>query len=209
MANNFVNRVKSNISAEESLPTEVYYHATKKAICIELDAANKSSVGVTVGVSVEDTSALSGSGISVALSGGGASAGDGIFSKSTHNLSVNDRLLFAGSVPNIASGSAGGDTSLSSARYYFVQSVPNNNTFTISETRSATTPIKFSSTGSGLTYKVVALADVVRGAPIPVGGSLKVISGQKLVLEATDRIFAHCSSAKNVDVVCSMLEDVS
>tara|TARA_B100000902_G_scaffold81268_1_gene85879 strand:+ start:566 stop:1195 length:630 start_codon:yes stop_codon:yes gene_type:complete len=209
MANNFVNRVKANISAEESLPTEVYYHATKKAICIELDAANKSSAGVTVGVSVEDTSALTGSGISVALSGGGASAGDGIFSKSTHNLSVNDRLLFAGSVPNIASGSAGGDTSLNVARYYFVQSVPNNNTFTISETRSATTPIKFSGTGSSLTYKVVAIADIVRSAPVPVGGSLKVISGQKLVLEATDRIFAHCSSAKNVDVICSMLEDVS
>ena len=203
MANNFVNRVKANISAEESLPTEVYYHATKKAICIELDAANKSSAGVTVGVSVEDTSALTGSGISVTLS-----ASDGIFTSAGHNLSVNDRLLFAGSVPTILSGSAGGDASLSATRYYFVQSVTTN-TFTISETRSATTPIKFTNTGSGLTYKVVAIADIVRGAPIPVGGSLKVISGQKLVLEATDRIFAHCSSAKNVDVICSMLEDVS
>ena len=204
MANNFVNRVKANISAEESLPTEVYYHATKKAICIELDAANKSSAGVTVGVSVEDTSALTGSGISVTVS----TAADGIFTSTGHNLSVNDRLLFAGSVPTILSGSAGGDASLSATRYYFVQSVTTN-TFTISETRSATTPIKFSNTGSGLTYKVVAIADIVRGAPIPVGGSLKVISGQKLVLEATDRIFAHCSSAKNVDVICSMLEDVS
>lgn len=204
MANNFVNRVKANISAEESLPTEVYYHATKKAICIELDAANKSSAGVTVGVSVEDTSALTGSGISVTVS----TAADGIFTSAGHNLSVNDRLLFAGSVPTIVSGSAGGDASLSATRYYFVQSVTTD-TFTISETRSATTPIKFSNTGSGLTYKVVAIADIVRGAPIPVGGSLKVISGQKLVLEATDRIFAHCSSAKNVDVICSMLEDVS
>ena len=204
MANNFVNRVKANISAEESLPTEVYYHATKKAICIELDAANKSSAGVTVGVSVEDTSELTGSGISVTVS----TAADGIFTSTGHNLSVNDRLLFAGSVPTILSGSAGGDASLNATRYYFVQSVTTN-TFTISETRSATTPIKFTNTGSGLSYKVVAIADIVRGAPIPVGGSLKVISGQKLVLEATDRIFAHCSSAKNVDVICSMLEDVS
>jgi hypothetical protein len=38
---------------------------------------------------------------------------------------------------------------------------------------------------------------------------LKVIAGQKLVLEATDKLFAWCSSASNVDVVCSMLEDVS
>ena len=82
-------------------------------------------------------------------------------------------------------------------------------TFTIAESRSATTPIKFSSAGTITNYKVVALADVVRGAPIPVGGSLKVISGQKLVLEATDRIWAYSSSARNVDVVCSMLEDVS
>ena len=65
------------------------------------------------------------------------------------------------------------------------------------------------SDGTITNVKVVAFADVVRGAPIPVGGSLKVISGQKLVLEATDRIFAYCSSARNVDVVCSMLEDVS
>ena len=112
MANNFVNRVKANISAEESLPTEVYYHATKKAICIELDAANKSSAGVTVGVSVEDTSALTGAGISVTVS----TAADGIFTSAGHNLSVNDRLLFAGSVPTILSGSAGGDASLSATR---------------------------------------------------------------------------------------------
>ena len=111
-------------------------------------------------------------------------AADGIFTSTGHNLSVNDRLLFAGSVPTILSGSAGGDASLSATRYYFVQSVTTN-TFTISETRSATTPIKFTNTGSGLTYKVVTIADIVRGAPIPVGGSLKVISGQKLVLEAT------------------------
>ena len=49
----------------------------------------------------------------------------------------------------------------------------------------------------------------VKDAPIPVGGALKVIAGQKLVLEATDKLFAWCSSANNVDVVCSMLEDVS
>ena len=83
------------------------------------------------------------------------------------------------------------DTNLSATRYYFVQSVATN-TFTIAESRSATVPIKFSSTGTITNYKVVALADVVRGAPIPVGGSLKVISGQKLVLEATDRIWDRC-----------------
>ena len=48
MANNFVNAIKSNISAEASAPTQIYYNASKKAICIELDAANKSTAGVTM-----------------------------------------------------------------------------------------------------------------------------------------------------------------
>ena len=207
MANNFVNKFKNNISAEETLPTEIYYNATKKAICIELDAANKSSAGVTVGVAVEDTGSL-GSAITLNGSGEGiTSAANGTFTKSSHGLSVNDRIVFT-IAANAAIASGSTDTNLSATRYYFVQSVATN-TFTIAESRSATVPIKFSSTGTITNYKVVALADVVRGAPIPVGGSLKVISGQKLVLEATDRIWAYCSSARNVDVVCSMLEDVS
>ena len=203
MANNFVNKFKNNISAEETLPTEIYYNASKKAICIELDAANKSSAGVTVGVAVEDTGSLGSAQTSVSIT----SAANGTFTKSSHGLSVNDRIVFT-IAANAAIASGSSDTNLNSSRYYFVQSVATN-TFTIAESRSATVPIKFSSTGTITNYKVVALADVVRGAPIPVGGSLKVISGQKLVLEATDRIWAYCSSARNVDVVCSMLEDVS
>jgi hypothetical protein len=203
MANNFVNKFKNNISAEETLPTEIYYHATKKAICIELDAANKSSAGVTVGVAVEDTGSLGSAQTSVSIT----SAANGTFTKSSHGLSVNDRIVFT-IAANAAIASGSSDTNLNSSRYYFVQSVATN-TFTIAESRSATVPIKFSSAGTITNYKVVALADVVRGAPIPVGGSLKVISGQKLVLESTDRIWAYCSSARNIDVVCSMLEDVS
>ena len=203
MANNFVNKFKNNISAEETLPTEIYYHASKKAICIELDAANKSSAGVTVGVAVEDTGSLGSAQTSVSIT----SAANGTFTKSSHGLSVNDRIVFT-IAANAAIASGSSDPNLNSSRYYFVQSVATN-TFTIAASRSATVPIKFSGTGTITNYKVVALADVVRGAPIPVGGSLKVISGQKLVLESTDRIWAYCSSARNVDVVCSMLEDVS
>ena len=203
MANNFVNKFKNNISAEETLPTEIYYHASKKAICIELDAANKSSAGVTVGVAVEDTGSLGSAQTSVSIT----SAANGTFTKSSHGLNVNDRVVFT-IAANAAIASGSSDPNLNSSRYYFIQSAATN-TFTIAESRNATTPIKFTGSGTITNVKVVALADVVRGAPIPVGGSLKVISGQKLVLEATDRIWAYCSSARNVDVVCSMLEDVS
>ena len=67
----------------------IYYHATKKAICIELDAANKSSAGVTVGVAVEDTGSLGSAQTSVSIT----SAANGTFTKSSHGLNVNDRVV--------------------------------------------------------------------------------------------------------------------
>ena len=115
MANNFVNKFKNNISAEETLPTEIYYNATKKAICIELDAANKSSAGVTVGVAVEDTGSLGTAQTSVSIT----SAANGTFTKSSHGLNVNDRIVFTISA-NAAIASGSSDTNLNSSRYYFV-----------------------------------------------------------------------------------------
>jgi len=50
-------------------------------------------------------------------------------------------------------------------------------------------------------------AYIVKDAPIPVGGSLQVISGQKVILERTDLIRVTASGA--CDVVCSILEDVN
>ena len=58
MANNFKNAVLRNISADSTLPTEIYKAPdSKKAIAIEIDVANKSSAGVTVTVQLEDESA--------------------------------------------------------------------------------------------------------------------------------------------------------
>jgi hypothetical protein len=49
---------------------------------------------------------------------------------------------------------------------------------------------------------------IVKDAPIPVGGALKVVSGQKMVLNGDDEVRVYASAA-TVDVVCSILEDVS
>lgn len=49
---------------------------------------------------------------------------------------------------------------------------------------------------------------VVKNAPVPVGGSLQVVSGQKIVLTNTDTINVVSSSASSVDVIGSILEDV-
>lgn len=57
-------------------------------------------------------------------------------------------------------------------------------------------------TKSGLDYYVV------KGAPVPVGGSLQVISGQKIVLEADDALKIKSSIASSIDAIVSILEDV-
>ena len=205
MANNFFNAIKTNISADASAPTTIYSPSAIKAIAIELDAANKSSAGVTLTVSIEDNSANA-SATAVSIDDV-TDAGNGVFTDNSHGLVVGDRLLFAfNTAPNISSGST--DSALLNTKIYYVHAA-DTNTFKIAETRNAGTPMKFSSVGANITYIKKAIADIVRDAPVPVGGALKVISGQKLVLEASDKLYAHCSSANNVDVVASVLAEVS
>jgi len=205
MANNFKNAIKTDVNAEQSNPTEVFASgASTKAIAIEFDAANKSSAGVTITVQIEDTSASDSSGTTATLN----NATDTFTTSSAHSLAVNDRLLFtAGTAPAVSP--ADSLTNFFTTRIYYVQSVPSATTFKIATTRGATTAVNFSNNGNNLSYKQKAIADIVRDAPIPVGGALKVISGQKLVLEATDRLLSYCSSANSVDVVASVLDDVS
>ena len=48
---------------------------------------------------------------------------------------------------------------------------------------------------------------IVKDAPVPVGASLQVVSGQKIILEAGDYICVVASGT--CDVICSILEDVN
>ena len=68
---------------------------------------------------------------------------------------------------------------------------------------------------SGVTVSVVlydssgtASYHIVKNAPIPSGGALKLVSGQKVVLNGNDQIRVY-GSAATVDVVASILEDVA
>lgn len=49
---------------------------------------------------------------------------------------------------------------------------------------------------------------VVKNAPVPVGSTLKVVSGQKIVLNADDKVQVY-ATANTVDVVASILEGVT
>lgn len=52
-------------------------------------------------------------------------------------------------------------------------------------------------------------AYLVKSAPIPVGSSIQVIDGQKIVLEAQDALELICeTTGSTVDAVVSLIEDV-
>ena len=219
MANNFKNAVLRNISADSNLPTTIYSTPnSKKSIAIELDCSNKSSSGVTVTVQLEDESQNESGGNAHTISAVATNT-TGLLtttSAAVHNLIINDRIIFAvSSAPSFTDASLppSAETVLSVLRFYYVQSIPSTSTFTIAETKSGTL-LTFDSTGASVVFTKLHLADMVKDAPIPVGGALKVISGQKLVLESdssgvNDKIYAYTSAASSVDVIASVLEDVS
>ena len=47
---------------------------------------------------------------------------------------------------------------------------------------------------------------LLKDAPIPVGGSLEILAGNKVVLETTDQIEVDCSVADKVSVSLSIME---
>tara|TARA_R110001632_G_scaffold41833_1_gene105547 strand:+ start:66 stop:452 length:387 start_codon:yes stop_codon:yes gene_type:complete len=47
---------------------------------------------------------------------------------------------------------------------------------------------------------------IVKGAPIPVGGALELMSGNKIVLETTDQIVIDCSVADKLSGTLSIME---
>ena len=49
---------------------------------------------------------------------------------------------------------------------------------------------------------------IVKTTPVPVGGSLQVISGQKIVLSDGDTLKVVSNTASSIDVVSAILEDV-
>ena len=218
MANNFKNAVKRNISADSTLPTTIYSAPdSKKSIAIEIDVANKSTAGVTVTVQLEDESAnLAGTTAQQVSTVATNTTGD-LTTAAVHGLVLNDRIIFTnGSDPTFTVGSLppSGDSALSETRMYYVQKIESTTKIRIAETRNAASALTFDTNGASVVFTKIHIADVIKDAPVPVGGTLKVISGQKLVLESTaannnDKIYAYCSSANNVDCIASVLEDVS
>ena len=218
MANNFKNAVKRNISADSTLPTIIYtVPNSKKSIAIEIDVANKSTAGVVVTVQLEDESANLAGTTAQQVSTVATDATGNLTTAAVHGLVLNDRIIFTnGTDPSFTNASLppSADAALSETRMYYIQKIQSTTIIRIAESRNAASALTFATNGASVVFTKIHIADIIKDAPVPVGGTLKVISGQKLVLESTaannnDKIYAYCSSANNVDCIASVLEDVS
>jgi hypothetical protein len=200
MANNFYNKIVKNVSADSNAPSEVYaVPASKKTIVIELDVANRSTSSQTISVEIED---FDKKGSAVTLTNG-TSVSSNTLTKAGHGLSTGDRIQFT---------HVTGLSGPALLKQYWVINLTSA-TFQIATSHANAiggTPITVTGTqSSSNSLNSLYFVYVVRDAPIPVGGALKVIAGQKLVIEAQDKLYCTASSANSVDAIASILEDVS
>lgn len=201
MANNFYNKIVKNVSADANAPSEVYaVPASKKTIVIELDVANRSTSSQTIDVEIEDFTAK---GSAVTLSNGTSVSSNTLTSGTAHGLSTGDRIQFT---------HVTGLSGVALLKQYWVIKVAAT-TFKVASSHtnaSAGTALTVTGTQAAAnSLNSLAFVYVVRAAPIPIGGALKVIAGQKLVLEAQDKLYCTASSANSIDAIASILEDVS
>ena len=218
MANNFKNAVLRNISADSTLPTEIYKAPnSKKAIAIEIDVANKSTAGVTVTVQLEDESANLAGTTAQQVSTVATDTTGNLTTAAVHGLVLNDRIIFTnGTDPSFTNASLppSADAALSETRMYYIQKIQSTTIIRIAESRNASSALTFDTNGASVVFTKIHIADIIKDAPVPVGGTLKVISGQKLVLQSdssgvNDKIYAYSSGANACDVIASVLQDVS
>lgn len=201
MANNFFNKIVKNVSADSTAPSEVYaVPASKKTIVIELDVANRSTSSQTIDVEIED---FSEKGSAVTLSNGTSVSSNTLTSGTAHNLTTGDRIQFT---------HVTGLSGVALNKQYWVIKVAAT-TFKVASSHtnaSAGTALTVTGTqSSSNSLNSLTFVYVVRAAPIPIGGALKVIAGQKLVLEGQDKLYCTASAASSVDAIASILEDVS
>ena len=200
MANNFVNSFASIVTAGEfyqsnasdtSTGPQTVYTANNGSsgvnlILIELDAANTGTAGITVSAFIQDTSSTLGSITSIVSSSDIATVTTG----SAHGLKVGMYVNVTGSSTNFVNG------------VYKVASVPSTTTFTYAQNSGAANG---TAAGTKVIYKAY---HIVKDAPIPASATLKVVAGQKVVLNSNDKVIAY-ASAGTCDIVAGILQEVT
>tara|TARA_A100001015_G_scaffold318201_1_gene437332 strand:+ start:10227 stop:10820 length:594 start_codon:yes stop_codon:yes gene_type:complete len=197
MANNFKNSFVSVTSAGEYYQSDATDSATGpqtvytanngsgvNSVLIELDASNTGNQVVSYTAFVQDTSATIGTITSVVSSSDTATV-----TCTGHGLTTGQYVNVTGSTTNYVNG-------------IYKVTVTGANTFTYAQNSSAA-----DGTAAG-TIVIYKSYHIIKDAPIPVSSTLKVISGQKVVLNNDDKIICY-ASAGTVDAIASILEDVT
>ena len=202
MANNFKNAFASIVTAGEFYqstgsatdnhtgPQNVYTanngSSGVNSILVELDASNTGTSGITLTAFIQDVSATLGSITSIVSTSDVATVTTG----SAHGLSVGQYVHVTGSTTAYVNG------------IYKVASVPSATTFTYAQNSSA-------SNGTAAGTKVIYKAyHIVKDVSIPANSTLKIVSGQKIILNANDKLYAYASAA-NCDIIAGILQEVS
>ena len=200
MANNFVNGFASIVTAGEFYQSvasdattgpQTVYTANNgssgvNSILVELDAAHTGTAGISVTAFIQDTSSTLGTVSSIASSSDVAT----VTTASAHGLKVGMYVNVTGSSTNFVNG------------VYKVASVPSTTTFTYAQNSGAANG---SAAGTILIYKAY---HIVKDAPVPASSTLKIVAGQKIVLNSNDKVIAYASAA-TCDVVAGILQEVT
>jgi|TARA_B100000085_G_scaffold284581_1_gene318054 hypothetical protein len=198
MPNNFKNSFVSVTSAGEYYQStatdsatgpQTVYTANNGSGCnsvlIELDASNTGTSAITFTAFIQDTSATLGTITSVVSSSDTATVTTG----TAHGLKTGMYVNVTGSTTNYVNG-------------IYKVTVTGTSTFTYAQNSAASNG---TAAGTIVIYKAY---HIVKDAPIPVSSTLKVISGQKVVLNNDDKVLCY-ASAGSVDAIASILEDVT
>ena len=200
MANNFVNAFASIVTAGENYQSvatdattgpQTVYTANNgssgvNSILVELDAANTGTAGISVTAFVQDTSSTLGTISSVSSSSDVAT----VTTASAHGLKAGMYVNVTGSSTNFVNG------------VYKVATVPSTTTFTYAQNSSA------SNGAAGGTIVIYKAYHIVKDAPIPASSTLKIVAGQKIVLNSNDKVIAYASAA-TCDIVAGILQEVT
>ena len=202
MANNFVNSFASIPTAGEFYQStgsatdnatgpQLVYNANNgssgvNSILVELDASNTGTASIALSAFIQDTSATLGSITSIVSSSDVATVTTG----SAHGLKVGMYVNVTGSSTNYVNG------------VYKVASVPSTTTFTYAQNSGAADG---TAAGTKVIYKAY---HIVKDAPIPASATLKVVAGQKVVLNSNDKVLAY-ASAGTCDIVAGILQEVT
>ena len=198
MANNFKNSFVSVSSAGEYYQSnatdsltgpQTVYTANNgsgvNSILIELDAANTGDTAITATAYLQDTSATLGTITSIVSSSDTAT----VTCAGSHGLATGMYVNVTGSSTNYVNG-------------IYKITKTGATTFTYAQNSSAADG---TAAGTIVIYKAF---HIVKDAPIPPQSTLKIVSGQKIVLNNDDKVLVY-GSAATLDVVASILEDVT